>query len=120
MSVDRVSATCAVAAIRGGLTMGTSMKLVETELQRIIGEGVHQLVLDLTDCGYSDSAGLGFLVYTFGLISQKGGRLRLCGVSDRIKEMLVTTMTDKILPCDPTPTDSLAKLSEGGSVEKPN
>jgi len=93
--------------------MGSSLKAVEGALQGLIADGVSQLVLDLTDSTYSDSAGLGFLVYTYGLIKEKGGAIRLCGVSERIVDMLVTTRTDDILPCDPTSADSLEKIAAG-------
>lgn len=113
MTVERVNSTCAVAALHGPLSMGRALKSVEGGLQQLIDEGVRQLVVDLTDSAHSDSAGLGFLVYTYGLITQKGGTIRLCGVSDRIVDMLVTTRTDDILPCDPSSADSLQKLSAG-------
>lgn len=111
VTIDRVSPTCAVAAIRGELILGKPLRAVEVKLQKLIGDGVRGLVLDLTDCGYSDSAGLGFLVYTYGLLAEQGGTLRLCGVPERMAYSFVTTKTDGILPCDASRDVSLEKLS---------
>ena len=110
MAVDRVSSTCAVVAIHGGMTLGTSLKAVEDSVKRLIAEGVRQLVVDVSDCGYSDSAGLGFLVHTYGVITQKGGAIRLCGAGEKILNLLAITKTDAILPCDASRQESLARL----------
>jgi anti-anti-sigma factor len=115
VTIDRVSPSCAVAAIHGELILSKPLRAVEKKLEKLMEDGVRGLVLDLTDCGYSDSAGLGFLVYTYGLISQKGGALRLCGVPQRMVESFVTTRTDGILPCDATRDVSLGKLSCGAA-----
>jgi anti-anti-sigma factor len=59
---------------------------------------------------YVDSAGLGLLVHTFGLLNGKGGTLRICCVQPRLRAMLHTTKTDTILAVDPTREASLAAL----------
>ena len=116
MDTDRVGPECAVVSIRGGMTLGTTLKSIEGSVVQLIGEGVRKLVLDVTECGYSDSAGLGFLVHTYGVISQKGGAMRLCGAGERITNLLAITKTDAILPCDPTRVESLEALGCAGAA----
>lgn len=110
ITVDTLNATSAVVAVHGSLTLGSNLKMVEGQVQQLIEEGVRKLVLDLTDCQYSDSAGLGFLIHTFGLVSGHGGTIRLCGVSDRVLEMLKMTKTDVLMPIDADRQASVGKL----------
>src|ERR1035437_5604731 len=98
ITVDTLNAASAVVAVHGSLTLGSNLKMVEGQVQQLIEEGVRKLVLDLTDCQYSDSAGLGFLIHTYGLVTGQGGTVRLCGVSERVMELLKMTKTDAMLP----------------------
>jgi anti-sigma B factor antagonist len=110
ITVDTLNSASAVVAIHGSLTLGSNLKMVEGQVQQLIEEGVKKLVLDLTDCQYSDSAGLGFLIHTYGLISAQGGTVRLCGVSERVMELLRMTKTDALMPCDADRQVSIGKL----------
>jgi anti-sigma B factor antagonist len=110
ITVDTLNAASAVVAIHGSLTLGSNLKMVEGQVQQLIEEGVRKLVLDLTDCQYSDSAGLGFLIHTYGLVSARGGTIRLCGVSERVMDLLKMTKTDMLMPCDVDLQASLDKL----------
>jgi anti-anti-sigma factor len=110
LTVDRVNPTTAVVAIDGPLTLGTGLKMVDTQVQQLIADGVDRLVLDLSLCSYCDSAGLGFLVNAYRLVEERGGALRLCGVGARVTTLLKLTRTDNILPCDADRAASLEKL----------
>lgn len=68
------------------------------------------MVIDLTDVEWVDSAGLGMLMYASGMLNQKKGALRLCGVTDRVLSLLRTTKTDTFLPVDTTRDESVAAL----------
>jgi anti-sigma B factor antagonist len=110
ITVDILNAGSGVVSIHGSLTLGSNLKMVEGQVQQLIEEGVQKLVLDLTDCQYADSAGLGFLIHTYGLVSQRGGTIRLCGVSERVMDLLKMTKTDAMMPCDSDLQASLGKL----------
>ena len=97
--------------ITGPLSLGTNLKTADLNLQELIHSGVHRLVLDLTACPYSDSAGLGMLVYVYGLLREKHGTLRLCGIGERVESLLKMTNTDRFLPCDPDRSASLAAFA---------
>lgn len=109
-TIERLGAECAVVSIQGGLTLGTNLKTLDSNLQEWISSGVTRLVLDLSDCGYCDSAGLGVLVHAFGFMAQRGGSMRLAHVGSRVMDLLKMTKTDGILPCDPDRASSLAAL----------
>ena len=103
---ERVS----VVTLTGSMTLGSSLKMVDARVQEALAGGIMGLVFDLTGVDYSDSAGLGMLMYTQGLMNEKGGRLRLCGVSPRVRSMLEMTKTVTFLSIDAAREESLAAL----------
>jgi anti-anti-sigma factor len=109
-TIDRLTGATAVVTLSGPLTLGTSLKVADAQVQAVIAEGVSKLVVDLTHVDYIDSAGLGMLVYTYGTLSEKNGSLCLCGVSQRILKLLQLTKTDGFLAIEPNREDALAKL----------
>lgn len=112
MTIEKLPEGTAVATLSGAMTLGTSLKMVDAQVHSALSDGVTNLVLDLTAVPYSDSAGLGLLMYTYGLVKEKGGTLRLCGVSARVLSMLQMTRTDTFLPMDANREASLAALRQ--------
>lgn len=110
ISTRQVSDDTAVVVIAGQLTLGTSLKVADTNLQSLVARGVTKLVLDLSGVPFIDSAGLGALIHTYGLTQEKNGALRLCGVQPRIANMLKMTRTDLIIPVDADAEVSIAAI----------
>lgn len=110
VTIKKLSEVSAVVALSGSLTLGTNLKVLDTQLQQLIETGVVRLVLDLTDCPYADSSGLGVMVHTHGLAAAKGGTIRLCGVSERITRILQLTHTEALLPQDADSAASIAAI----------
>jgi anti-anti-sigma factor len=108
--IELLPGDSAVFTLTGAMTMGKSLKAVEGQLQNAIASGIVHMVLDLRGVDYADSAGLGLLVHTFGLLNERHGTLRLCGIQPRLRAMLHTTRTDTILTLDGSREDSLAAL----------
>ena len=100
----------AVVTLSGGMTLGTSLKVADSQINMAIEGGVTKMVIDLTGVDYVDSAGLGMLVYIYGRLNEKGGALRMCGVAPRILSLLKITKTDTFLQIDESRDESVAAL----------
>lgn len=111
MDVKSTGPGVAVVRFMGALTLGTSLHAADAQLQKAIRDGAANVVLDMTAVPYMDSAGLGALVQASGLAKQQGGDLRLCGVTDRVAELIKMTRTDALLPMDADVDASLAALA---------
>jgi anti-sigma B factor antagonist len=111
-SIEHLPEGIAVVRLSGGLTLGTSLKVADTQIQTAIASGVTRMVIDLSGVEYVDSAGLGMLMYAYGLLNEKQGTLRVCGVADRVMSLLKMTKTDSFLPIDTTCEESVAALSQ--------
>ena len=108
--VDRIDEQTAVVAVSGPLTLGTNLKILDTQMQELVADGVTRLVVDLGESAYADSSGLGLLVHAYGLVNERRGAIRLCGVSERIASLLRMTKADGFLPSDADRAASLAAL----------
>jgi anti-sigma B factor antagonist len=64
-------------------------------------------IIDVTDCPYIDSAGLGTVLSHWTHTQGHGTKFALTGVSKRIGVLLELTHVDKILPIFPTADDAL-------------
>ena len=109
-TIEKLPASTAVVTLSGQMSLGTSLKVADSQIQGLITDGVSKLVIDLTAVDYMDSAGLGLIVYVFGALREKNGSLRICGVAPRLQSLLQLTKTDTFLAIDQTRTDSLAAL----------
>lgn len=114
-SVQRIDPDIAVFTLSGPLTLGTNLKTIEGTIQKAIDTGASRLVFDLAASPYADSAGLGTLIHTSGLVAQRGGQMRLAAVPDRILSMLRMTRTDALMPSD---ADVPASLAAFGSPQE--
>lgn len=110
-NIENLSGDTAVVTFSGPLTLGTSLKIVDSQVQKAIESGITRMVFDLSSVDFIDSAGLGMMVCTYGAINQKQGRLRLCGVSQRVETLLKMTHTNSFLPVDSRRDDSLAAMN---------
>jgi anti-sigma B factor antagonist len=109
-TIETLPQGIAVVRLSGGLTLGTSLKIADSQIQSAIEAGVSKMVIDLTDVEYVDSAGLGMLMYAYGMLNEKKGALRVCGVKDRVLSLLRMTKTDMFLPIDKDVDESVAAL----------
>lgn len=109
--IDRLSPDSAVVTFLGSLTLGTSLKVADSQIQSAIADGVSRLVIDMSGVDFLDSAGLGMIVYVYGMLSEKGGVMRLCGVSPRIASVFKLTKTNAFLIVDDCRETSLSALN---------
>jgi anti-sigma B factor antagonist len=101
----------AIVKFSGRLTLGSSMSLAESKVNQLIDtQSIRKIIFDLTSVEYSDSAGLGFIVYTHGKLQKNGGQLRLAGPNLRLLEMFRMTNTEALLQIDSDTHESTEKL----------
>jgi len=110
--IDQLDPATAVVTVTGPLRLSPDLQTVNYALQQLVAGGVTRMIVDLSDCAYVDSAGLGTLIHTFGLISERHGMFRLCAVNQRIEDLILMTHTDALLHRDQDRESALAALPE--------
>ncbi len=81
------------------------------QIHTALANGAHRLVLEMSGVPYIDSAGLGSLAHASGVAQERGGTLRLAGVTDKVAALLRLTRVDTLLPMDADEAAAPAALS---------
>lgn len=108
--VEQAAEKMVVITVTGSMTLGSSLKVLDAQLQNLVTNGVERVIFDLTDVDFVDSAGLGLLMLAHGLLDREGAMLRLCGLQARVRALLKMTKTDMLLPVDESLADSLEAI----------
>jgi anti-sigma B factor antagonist len=112
VTFEKLPEATAVLTLSGRVTSGGPVLQADSQIRAAIANGVTRLVIDLTGVDFVDSSGLGMLVYTYGMLTERKGALRLCGVGPRLRSLLKTTKTDTFLAIDANREESLAALAK--------
>ncbi|HWF86692.1 MAG TPA: STAS domain-containing protein [Vicinamibacterales bacterium] len=83
--------------------------MLKDKVRSLLEQGHKKLVLDLGGVSYVDSAGLGELVQAYATTKNKGGSLKLLGVTKRLKDLL--TITKLVTVFDSYDTEAAALAS---------
>lgn len=81
----------AVVDVSGRIILGEETKLLRETIQRLIGAGQNDIILDLGEVSFIDSAGIGELVSAFTSVRNRGGELKLLKLTRRVRDVLQIT-----------------------------
>ncbi|MFH0732616.1 MAG: STAS domain-containing protein [Candidatus Omnitrophota bacterium] len=79
----------------GNVTMNENEELKKA-FSALLDGGAKNIVLDLSSTPFISSVSIASLVYMLKRAKDAGGNLVLCGMKDRVKEVLVMTNLDKV------------------------
>ena len=92
MQIDeRVVDGVTILDLKGKLTLGEGDELLRDKINSLLQQDRKQLLLNLANVPYIDSAGLGEIVRTYTTVSRQGGKLKLLNLTKRIKDLLAIT-----------------------------
>jgi anti-sigma B factor antagonist len=94
-----------VVRIAGELDLHTSPQLRDHVVSMIDERSGVRLSLDLTEVGFLDSSSLGMLVTLLKRIKERGGDLRLVGVSGSPMKVFTLTGLDRVFEISETADD---------------
>jgi anti-sigma B factor antagonist len=79
-------------------------------VRALVREGRRRIVVDVSDVRGVDSGGIGELVEAFSAAQNRGGSVRLCGVTARLKDVLVLTGLLNVFGCFETEAETIASF----------
>ncbi|MBE3594664.1 MAG: anti-sigma F factor antagonist [Candidatus Carbobacillus altaicus] len=82
----------------------------DTLEQAILVESIDHLVLNLSGLTFMDSTGIGVLLGRYKQITQRGGRIVVCGLSPTIARLFELSGLSKIMIIAPSEEDALQVL----------
>lgn len=99
-----------VVRLRGSVAVADAI-----ELRNVLGDQLagadSRVLIDLTDLGFIDSAGIGVLVGAHRRATQVGARLALAGAQGAVARVLSLTRTDRLLPSHASREDGVRALA---------
>ncbi len=75
----------------GKILGGPESDVLRDELDRALARGDRKILVDLAEVPWMNSAGLGILLSAYARMKDLGGRVRFCGVGERVLGILRTT-----------------------------
>ena len=108
---QRIAGNVAVIKVTGDITLNKGGDvLLKDKVQSLIQQGQNRIVLDLSNVSYVDSAGLGELVQAYATTKNRGGALKLQGVTKRLRDLLVVTKLLTVFDSFDTEAEALASF----------
>lgn len=86
-----------VFSIKGQIRISTQEECRENFNKLIKENSTKRVVLNLSDVGYMNSAGIGMIVECFRKFSDNGGKIVLCGLVSDIAKLFEITQLDKFI-----------------------
>lgn len=87
----RSSGTVAILDLHGRLTLGEPVGALRDTLKDMISRGQANILLNLAGVSYIDSSGLGELVGGYATVGNRGGRLKLMNLQERVHQLMQLT-----------------------------
>jgi anti-anti-sigma factor len=115
----RESGDVVILDLRGRSTIGCGGELLSSNLQKLVADGKHKLLLNLTDLTQIDSSGLGIIVRSYVSLRQKGGDLKLLCPWGRVLQVLAVLRLLNVIPSFEDETQALASFRPQGHFAKP-
>jgi anti-sigma B factor antagonist len=92
MQIDeRIVGDVVILDLKGRVMLGEGDEVLKDKVNALLNQGRKNLVLNLAEVPYIDSAGLGEVVRTYTTVSRQGGRLKLLNLTKRITDLLAIT-----------------------------
>jgi anti-sigma B factor antagonist len=77
--------------LSGKITLGEGDALLKDKLNSLLHQGKKNVLLNLEQVSYVDSAGLGAIVRAYTTVAREGGSLKLSNVTKKLQDLLSIT-----------------------------
>ena len=88
---ERNDGKVTILALTGKVTLGEGDLLLKDKLHSLLNQGRKDVLLNLAQVSYVDSAGLGAIVGAYTTMTREGGSLKLANVTKKLQDLLSIT-----------------------------
>jgi anti-sigma B factor antagonist len=88
---ERESGAVTILDLAGKVTLGDGDTLLKDKLHSLLHQGKKDVLLNLAQVSYVDSAGLGAIVSAYTTMTREGGSLKLSNVTKKLQDLLSIT-----------------------------
>jgi anti-sigma B factor antagonist len=105
--------------LSGRITLGEGSGLVRSTIKELVQSGRKNILLNLKDVNYIDSAGLGELVGAYATVANAGGIVKLLNMQSKVTDLMQTTKLYTVFPAFDDENEALrsfATAAPGGRL----
>ena len=88
---ERNDGKVTILGLTGKVTLGEGDVLLKDKLHSLLNQGRKDVLLNLAQVSYVDSAGLGAIVSAYTTMTREGGSLKLANVTKKLQDLLSIT-----------------------------
>lgn len=103
--------------VSGRIVLGESSSALHERLRELVTGGRKKIVLNLAGVNFMDSAGIGELVSGYVSAGQKGGKVKLCELTKRVRDLLQVTRLYSVLDIYQWEQDALQSFRPAAARE---
>jgi anti-sigma B factor antagonist len=107
----RTAGGAVVLTVDGKLKMGESVDRFRALWNEAVGSGAKVLIIDVSNVPVVDSSGLGSLMRCYSALKAVGGRVKLVGANEVIRQTLSVTHLDKLFSFYDDEASALASIA---------
>jgi len=107
----RKQGNTAILELEGRLSLGPSLDEFRAKWNDAVATGSHNLVLNMTKVPMVDSSGIGSIIRCHSAITAAGGKMKMVGVGDVVRQSFKVTRLDRVFDFYPDETSALASFS---------
>lgn len=100
-----------VLEMQGDIVGAAESSLLIDVLHELLEAGQKQVVIDMTLVNWMNSSGLGTLISGLQTMRQNGGDLKLCGISEKIKNLFSITKLLSVFEIHASPQDAVVAFA---------
>jgi anti-sigma B factor antagonist len=112
----RQAGNVAIVDLSGKITLGENTGILRDELRSLLAQGKKNIVLNMKDVSYVDSAGLGELVGAYTTATNQGGAVKLLHLQGKMKDLMQITKLHTIFPAYDDEKEALASFGATASA----
>lgn len=112
----RQAGNVAIVDLSGRITLGETTGILRDELRSLLAQGKKNIILNMKDVSYVDSAGLGELVGAYTTATNQGGALKLLHLQGKMRDLMQITKLYTIFPTYDDEKEAIASFGATASA----
>jgi anti-sigma B factor antagonist len=113
---ERRSGDVAILDLKGKLRVGGNTIALHKSIRSLVVEKKIRIILNLAGVEYVDSCGLGELVASQISVENKGGEIKLVGLTEPLRELLTATRLLTVFDVYDNEADAIENFTDHGAT----
>jgi anti-sigma B factor antagonist len=102
--------------LSGKITLGENTGILRDEIRSLLAQGQKNILVNMRDVSYVDSAGLGELVGAYTTAANQGGAVKLLNLQSKMKDLLQVTKLHTIFPVFENEKEAISSFGQAATA----